>query len=111
MKLPELKGFIVNVGDKETLKGERQTIKQTILFKVPGRTIDDGFGGKTDTRDEFFEMDVMNEKIKEETLKGLVDKKIIVEQAFLNGYSFVDPETKVTKYGKSITVNRIKEFK
>lgn len=110
MKLPELKGILVKVWPKEEV-GDKKTVKQTVLLKMPGRVYDDGFGERKEGKDEFFEMDVINNKIEQGYLHDLIDKKVVVEQAFLNSFEYEDSVRKEKRYGKSIVLNKIREHK
>jgi hypothetical protein len=109
MKLPEIKGILMAVHAKEEV-GEKKTIKQIVLIKVIGRTYDDGFGGVKKADDEVFEMAVLNNKVEEKFLKSLIDKKVVVEQAFLNSYPY-ENEQQEKRHAVNITLTKIKEFK
>jgi hypothetical protein len=114
MKLPELKGFVRKVYPQETL-GDKKTVKQTIVLELPARKYADQWGEEKEIRAEHFEMDVMNSKVPEATLQSLIDKKVIAI-AYLNSYEYKEKDTtgavtEVVRYGKSITLNSIKEFK
>ena len=111
MKLPEFKAILSSVSAKQPMGDKPSSgTKQTVLLKIPKRTIDDGYGGTTEIREENYEADVINGKVSDSLLASLVGKKVIVTQAYLNGYDYKEKETGAVKYGKSITVNSLKEF-
>ncbi|RQO65103.1 hypothetical protein DBR40_24850 [Pedobacter sp. KBW01] len=55
----ELKGYILTVNQPETV-GEKNTAKQTIIFKVPGYV--DGFGDKKG-QDEEWPLDILGDNV------------------------------------------------
>ena len=113
MKLPEFKGILKSVSaEKKLSEKEGNTgTKQIVMIELPARTIDDGWGGSKTLNPEYYEMDVVNKKVDAALLTSLIGKKVIVTQAYLNGYEYIEKETGEKKYGKSMTLNQIKEFK
>lgn len=84
MAKSELKGTILIVNKPEVV-GEKNTPKQTIIFKVPGYV--DGFGDKVGI-DEEWPLDVMGDNVAKLNLqKGDEGKKAQVV-IFLNGAKF-----------------------
>lgn len=111
MRLPEKKGVLTKVYDKVVIENDRRTIKQTVLFTIPERKITDDFGDQRTIAAEIFELDVLNEHLKSDYLKSLEGKKVVIEEMYLNSYTYQDQKTEETRYGKSITLRKIKEFK
>lgn len=114
MKLQEFKAILKSVGKEEKL-GESST-KQTVMVEIPARKYSDEWGNDKETRAEFFECDVINKKIDPKTLEGLIGKKVVVKQAYLNGYEYEEKDalgkkTGAIKYGKSITINQMIEWR
>ncbi len=114
MKLLEFKAILKHVGKEEKL-GENST-KQTITVEIPARKYSDEWGNEKESRAEFFEADVINKKIDPKTLEGLIGKKVVIKQAYLNGYEYeekdaVGKKTGNIKYGKSITINQMAEWR
>lgn len=117
MKLPEIKCILVSVGESVKLSDKPDSgTKQTVLVKIPARKIDNDYGETKEIREEFYEMDVINNKVPDTVLKSLLNKKVVITTAYLNGYEYQkkDAVGKVTgeiAYGKSITLNALREFK
>jgi len=112
MKLPEFKGILKAVGAITRMSDKDASgTKQTVLIEIPERKISDEWGNERTIRAEHYEMDVINNKIPDGTLSALVGKKVIVSQSYLNGYLYADKETGEKRYGKSMTLIQIKEFK
>jgi hypothetical protein len=114
MKLHEFNAIIKSVGKEEKF-GETST-KQTVLVEIPARKYSDQWGEEKEIRAEFFECDIVNRKIEPKVLEGLIGKKVVVKQAWLNGYEYKEKdasgkETGNTKYGKSITINQMAEWR
>lgn len=109
MKLPEIKGIIEKVHPLAPM-GENGSVKQTLVLKIPGRTYTDEWGEQKSTDPEFFEMDVINNKIPSDVLLSLQGKKVVIEQSYLNGYEFENQEGE-KRLGKSISIVKLKEHK
>jgi hypothetical protein len=114
MKLPEFKAILKTVSEERSL-GEKSS-KQVVTLEIPARKYSDDWGEEKETRAEFFECDIINRKISPEQLKALEGKRVTVQQSYLNGYEYeevdaVGKKTGQTKYGKSITINRMVEWK
>jgi hypothetical protein len=109
MKLPEIKGIIEKVHPVEPM-GDKGSVKQTFVLKIPGRKYTDEWGEEKTTNEERFEMDVINNKIPSDVMLSLQGKKVVIEQSYLNGYEFENEEGE-KRLGKSISVIKLKEHK
>jgi hypothetical protein len=111
MTIPEFKAILKTVSAETKMSDKANSgTKQTVLVEIPGRKISDEWGVERDVKPEHFELDVINKKIDPVFLASLVGKKVVIKTAYLNGYDFID-EKSVTKYGKSLTLAKIEEFK
>lgn len=112
MKLPEFKAILKAVGAETKMSDKPDSgTKQVVLLEIPARTLSNEFGEEKELKAEHYELDVINKKIDPKFLTSLIGKKCVIKTAYLNGYDFEDKETKVVKYGKSMTLNAIQEFK
>lgn len=80
----ELKGTILIVNKPEVV-GEKNTPKQTIIFKVPGYV--DGFGDKVGI-DEEWPLDIMGDNVAKLNLQKDAEGKKAQVAIFLNGAKY-----------------------
>ena len=81
----ELKGYILKVNSPEIV-GEKNTAKQTIIFKVPGYV--DEFGDKKG-QDEEWPLDVMGDNVTKLSLTSSHQGKRAKATVYVNGQKYI----------------------